>query len=140
MMRTYSELIKLPTFKERLNYLLINGRVGALTFGFDRWLNQHFYTSDEWKELRKDIIIRDNGCDLGVKDYDIQESIIIHHMNPIVVDDIINRTPYLLNPEYLICTSFNTHQAIHYSDPELLKVLPIYPVERKPNDTIPWKT
>lgn len=140
MIRTYSELIKIPTFEERLSYLMLNGKVGAETFGFDRWLNQRFYTSEEWQQLRNDIIVRDNGCDLGVKGYDIQDMIIVHHMNPIVSDDIINCTPYLLNPEFLICTSFDTHQAIHYQTADMLKISPIYPIERKPNDTCPWKS
>ena len=139
MILTYSELIRLPTFKERLSYLLLHGRVGAETFGFDRWLNQHFYRSEEWKQLRRKIIIRDNGCDLGVDGYDIQGAILVHHMNPIVSDDIVNCTPYLMNPDFLISTSFDTHQAIHYENAELLKVAPIYPTERKPNDTCPWK-
>lgn len=139
MILTYKELIKLPTFEERLSYLMLHGRVGEETFGFDRWLNQQFYTSEEWKKLRRDIIIRDNGCDLGIDDYDIQEDILVHHMNPIVTDDIVNCTPYLLNPDFLISTSFNTHQAIHYGNAEMLKVAPIYPTERKPNDTCPWK-
>lgn len=139
MILTYSELIRLPTFEERLSYLLLHGRVGAETFGFDRWLNQHFYRSEEWKQLRRKIIIRDNGCDLGVDGYDIQGAILVHHMNPIVSDDIVNCTPYLMNPDFLISTSFDTHQAIHYENAELLKVAPIYPTERKPNDTCPWK-
>lgn len=139
MILTYNELIRLPTFEERLSYLLLQGRVGAETFGFDRWLNQHFYRSEEWKQLRRKIIIRDNGCDLGVDGYDIQGAILVHHMNPIVADDIVNCTPYLMNPDFLISTSFNTHQAIHYENADLLKVAPIYPTERKPNDTCPWK-
>jgi len=139
MILTYNELIRLPTFEERLSYLLLHGRVGAETFGFDRWLNQHFYRSEEWKQLRRKIIIRDNGCDLGVDGYDIQGAILVHHMNPIVADDIVNCTPYLMNPDFLISTSFNTHQAIHYENADLLKVAPIYPTERKPNDTCPWK-
>lgn len=139
MILTYNELIRLPTFEERLSYLLLHGRVGAETFGFDRWLNQHFYRSEEWKQLRRKIIIRDNGCDLGVDGYDIQGAILVHHMNPIVSDDIVNCTPYLMNPDFLISTSFDTHQAIHYENAELLKVAPIYPTERKPNDTCPWK-
>lgn len=153
MIRTYSELIKLPTFEKRLSYLLLHGKVGVETFGFDRWLNQHFYTSEEWKKLRREIIIRDDGCDLGVQDYiigsdgeriyeyEIEGSILVHHMNPIAVDDIINCTPYLMNPEFLICTSFNTHQALHFKNLEMIKkVAPIYPIERKPNDTCPWKS
>lgn len=139
MILTYNELIRLPTFEERLSYLLLRGRVGAETFGFDRWLNQHFYRSEEWKQLRRKIIIRDNGCDLGVDGYDIQGAILVHHMNPIVADDIVNCTPYLMNPDFLISTSFDTHQAIHYENADLLKVAPIYPTERKPNDTCPWK-
>ena len=139
MILTYNELIRLPTFEERLSYLLLHGRVGAETFGFDRWLNQHFYRSEEWKQLRRKIIIRDNGCDLGVDGYDIQGAILVHHMNPIASDDIVNCTPYLMNPDFLISTSFDTHQAIHYENAELLKVAPIYPTERKPNDTCPWK-
>lgn len=139
MILTYNELIRLPTFEERLSYLLLHGRVGAETFGFDRWLNQHFYRSEEWKQLRRKIIIRDNGCDLGVYGYDIQGAILVHHMNPIVADDIVNCTPYLMNPDFLISTSFDTHQAIHYENADLLKVAPIYPTERKPNDTCPWK-
>ena len=139
MILTYNELIRLPTFEERLSYLLLHGRVGAETFGFDRWLNQLFYRSEEWKQLRRKIIIRDNGCDLGVDGYDIQGAILVHHMNPIVADDIVNCTPYLMNPDFLISTSFNTHQAIHYENADLLKVASIYPTERKPNDTCPWK-
>ena len=139
MILTYNELIRLSTFEERLSYLLLHGRVGAETFGFDRWLNQHFYRSEEWKQLRRKIIIRDNGCDLGVDGYDIQGAILVHHMNPIASDDIVNCTPYLMNPDFLISTSFDTHQAIHYENAELLKVAPIYPTERKPNDTCPWK-
>ena len=141
MIRTYSELIKLPTFEERLQYLLLKGSVGAETFGFDRWLNQQFYTSKLWRDdIRPKIIARDLGCDLGVEGYDIHESIIIHHMNPILTKDIVYCTPFLLNPEFLICTSFNTHQAIHYENAEMLKIAPIYFTERKPNDTCLWKT
>lgn len=151
MVRTYSELIKLPTFEERLSYLLLSGKVGAETFGFDRWLNQHFYKSEEWKKLRRQIIIRDNGCDLAVQDYiygvngeklykyEIQGSILVHHMNPIAADDIVNCTPYLMNPDFLISTSFKTHQALHYERATLSKKPPIYLNERKPNDTCPWK-
>ena len=136
--RTYTELSSFKTFEERFEYLKLDGIVGAETFGFDRWLNQNFYHSKEWKTLRRDIIVRDNGCDLGIDGYDISGDIIIHHMNPITIDDIINVTAYLMNPDYLICTSLNTHNAIHYSYKEL-KGIPIYPVERKPFDTCPWK-
>lgn len=135
MERTYSELITIPTFKERYEYLRLNGVVGEDTFGWDRYLNQNFYRSDEWKSLRDRIIIRDNGCDLGVEGYEINSRIYIHHMNPISIRDITDATEYLMNPEFLICTSFNTHQAIHYGDETLLVTEPII---RKPNDTTLW--
>lgn len=134
--KTYSELIMLPTFEERFRYLNLNGIVGEETFGFDRYLNQLFYRSDEWRSLRDDIIIRDNGCDLGLEGYDIFGKIIIHHMNPITVKDIERRSEYLLNPEYLICVTHNTHNAIHYGDESLLLLAPI---ERSKNDTCPWR-
>ena len=134
--KTYSELITLQTFEERFRYLNLNGVVGEETFGFDRYLNQLFYRSDEWRSLRDDIIIRDNGCDLGLEGYDIFGKIIIHHMNPITVKDIENRSEYLLNPEYLICVTHNTHNAIHYGDESLLLLTPI---ERSKNDTCPWR-
>ena len=136
MNRTYSELIQLKTFKERYEYLRLGGQVGADTFGFDRYLNQIFYRSPEWRSMRDQIIVRDNGCDLGIEGREIYGRIYIHHMNPIVVKDLTNRTDLLLNPEYLITTTFNTHQAIHYSDEGIL--IPD-PIERKPNDTCPWK-
>lgn len=135
MERTYSELITIPSFKERYEYLRLNGVVGEDTFGWDRYLNQNFYRSDEWKSLRDRIIIRDNGCDLGVEGYEINSRIYIHHMNPISIRDITDATEYLMNPEFLICTSFNTHQAIHYGDVTLLVTEPII---RKPNDTTLW--
>lgn len=136
--RTYSELISLPTFEERYEYLRLGGRVGRETFGFDRYLNQAFYKTDEWLALRDQIIIRDNGCDLGMPDRKIPEGvrILVHHMNPITMEDIINRSDYLLNPEYLICTIKNTHDAIHYSDAGLLITGPVI---RTKNDTCPWK-
>lgn len=136
MIRTYSELCKFQTFKERFEYLRLDGQVGQSTFGFDRYLNQIFYKTKEWKSMRNKIIIRDDGCDLGIEGRDIYGRIYIHHMNPLMVKDLLDRTDLLLNPEYLICTSFNTHQAIHYSDENLLI---LDPVERKPNDTCPWK-
>lgn len=114
--RTYSELIQLPTFEERLEYLRLHGKVGADTFGFDRYLNQLFYTSIEWRHLRDSIIVRDNGCDLAIPEFEIVGKIYIHHLNPLTKDDIINKTDYLLNPEYLVCTSFDTHQLIHYDN------------------------
>lgn len=136
IIKTYSELIKLPTFEERFQYLKLNGDVGVETFGFDRYLNQAFYSSDEWKSIRNQVIIRDNGCDLGIEGREIYKRIIIHHMNPITKEDLLYRTEYLLNPEYMICTMKNTHDAIHYGDENLLFK---EPVERKPNDTCPWR-
>lgn len=135
--KTYSELMELPTFEERYEYLRLGGKVGEDTFGFDRYLNQIFYKSDEWKSIRNKVITRDNGCDLGMPDREIRgERILVHHMNPITKEDIINRSDILLNPEYLITTVDNTHQAIHYGDSELLYKDPIV---RTPNDTCPWK-
>jgi hypothetical protein len=136
IIRRYSELRHLETFKDRFDYLKLDSSVGAETFGFDRYLNQIFYSSPEWKKARREVIIRDNGCDLGVAGYDIQGQIIIHHMNPISREDIINRSDILLNPEYLICTVLNTHNAIHYSDESILSLLP---TERRKNDTCPWR-
>lgn len=136
IIRTYSELITLPTFEERYRYLKLNGRVGEETFGFDRYLNQIFYRSKEWQRLRDEIIVRDNGCDLGIEGREIYGRILIHHMNPISKDDILNRSDFLLNPEYLICTVKNTHDAIHYGDEELLVTIPR---ERSKYDTCPWK-
>ena len=136
IIRTYSELIKLPTFIERYEYLRLGGVVGEETFGFDRYLNQLFYRSDEWKRIRDEVIIRDNGCDLGIEGHDIHSRIIIHHMNPITKVDILRRSEFLLNPEYLICTIKSTHDAIHYGDESLLITAPI---ERYENDTCPWR-
>lgn len=137
MLRTYTELSKLKTFEERFKYLRLNGRVGKETFGFDRIFNQVFYKSDEWLAVRDFVIVRDNGCDLGVEGYDINgQRILIHHMNPISLEDIEKRTEILMNPEYLITTIHNTHQAIHYGDENLLIKLPR---ERTKNDTCPWK-
>lgn len=135
--RTYSELIKLSTFEERYEYLRLGGKVGEDTFGFDRYLNQIFYKSPEWLRVRNYVITRDGGCDLAMPDREIREAkILIHHMNPITKEDILNRSDYLLNPEYLICTIKNTHDAIHYGDSELLYK---DPVERSKNDTCPWR-
>ena len=136
IIRTYSELITLPTFEERYEYLRLNGKVGEDTFGFDRWLNQVFYKSDIWLKTRDKIIIRDNGCDLGILGREIYGKILVHHMNPIMAKDILDRTEFLLNPDYLICTSKNTHDAIHYSDSGILITAPI---ERSKNDTCPWR-
>lgn len=135
--RTYSELSKLKTFKERYEYLKLSSVVGEDTFGYDRYLNQQFYKSIAWKRVRDLVIIRDNGCDLGIDDRYINSRIYIHHMNPITKSDIINLTEYLLNPEYLICVSKNTHDAIHYGSEELLYTN--HMVERRPNDTCPWR-
>lgn len=136
MIRTYTELCSIPTFKERFEYLSLKGAVAADTFGFDRYLNQHFYQSKEWKRLRDQIIVRDLGCDLGMEGYEIHGKIIIHHMNPILQRDILDRSDFLLNPEYLICTTHLTHNAIHYGDDNLLSK-PL--VERTKNDTCPWR-
>lgn len=136
IIRTYSELIELPTFEERFQYLQLNGKVGKDTFGFDRYLNQNFYRSIEWKRVRDEVIIRDNGCDLGIEDRLIGNRILVHHMNPIDDKSILDMTDILLNPEYLICVSHQTHNAIHYGDENQLIKLPII---RSKNDTCPWK-
>lgn len=137
IIRTYSELILLSSFQERYEYLKLDGIVGEDTFGFDRYLNQQFYKSAEWKRIRDLVIVRDNGCDLGIDGYFIQGRVYIHHMNPIRQKDIISKTSLLIDPEYLICVSHDTHNAIHYGDEKLLRRDPI---ERRPNDTCPWKT
>ena len=134
--RTYSELITFPTFEERFKYLQLNGQVGESTFGFDRYMNQVFYRSQKWKSIRDFVIIRDCGCDLGVEGYDIHGKIIIHHMNPLSMRDIETESDFLLNPDFLICTTHNTHNAIHYGDENLLVTAP---VERTKNDTCPWR-
>lgn len=136
IIRTYSELITLPTFEERFNYLKLKGQVGKDTFGFDRWLNQIFYRDPEWKSIRDYVIVRDNGCDLGIDGYEINGRILVHHMNPISKEDILERSKYLLDPEFLISTVHSTHNAIHYGDEDLLIKTPI---ERTKNDTCPWK-
>lgn len=136
MIRNYSELITLRTFKERFEYLKLDGIVGEETFGFDRYMNQIFYKSKEWASVRREVIIRDNGCDLGVDGYEIHGKILIHHMNPINLSDIVHKTDELLNPDYLITTVLSTHNAIHYGDASLL---PALPVERRANDTCPWR-
>lgn len=136
MIRTYTELSKLKTFKERYEYLKIGGKVGEDTFGFDRYLNQVFYKTPEWRSARDAVIVRDCGCDLGVEGHDIYGKIIVHHMNPITMEDIVKRSDFLINPEYLITTVHSTHNAIHYGDESLL---PIVPVERTKGDICPWK-
>lgn len=135
-MRTYSELILLPTFEERFQYLKLGGTVGQITFGYERYLNQLLYSSDEWKRCRRKVIIRDLGCDLACEGYELQDKILIHHMNPITVDDILQRNPRVFDLENLICTSHNTHNAIHYGDESLLLRAPI---ARTKNDMCPWK-
>lgn len=134
--RTYTELSKLNTFKERFDYLALDGSVGIDTFGHSRYLNQKLYQSPEWLSVKNQVIIRDNGCDLGIEGYGIPKYVTVHHMNPITIEDIVNKNPDILNPEYLISTTRRTHQAIHYGAghaPEL------EPIERLPNDTCPWK-
>lgn len=139
MIRTYTELIKLPTFEERYEYLRLRGKIGEDTFGFDRWINQDFYTSREWRKFRREIISRDLGCDLASKDRPFLqgEVIVIHHMNPIDKRDIVGHSDFLMNPEYVIATTDNTHKAIHYGDRSLLKQFE--PVIRVVNDTCPWR-
>ena len=134
--KRYSELITIPTYEERFKYLQLKGAVGNDTFGYDRYLNQILYNSPEWKRLRNQIIIRDNGRDLGCEGYEIYGRILIHHMNPITVEDIVSRDPIVFDPENLICVSHNTHNAIHYGDENLLIMAP---VERIKNDTCPWR-
>jgi hypothetical protein len=137
MIRCYQELKGIPDFKGRYEYLKLLGSVGEITFGGNRYLNQSFYRSSEWKRVRNIVIVRDNGCDLGVDGYDIHGKIFIHHMNPLMIKDITNATEFLLDPEYLICVSHLTHNAIHYGDEDLLPSNSI--VERAPNDTVPWR-
>ncbi len=135
--RTYSELITFPTFEERFEYLKLSGRVGDETFGRDRYLNQLLYQrSDEWKSSRREVILRDNGCDLGCEGYEIYGQIIVHHMNPITIDDVMNLDPKVFDPEFLISTMHRTHNAIHYGHADLLITAPI---ERRKNDTCPWR-
>lgn len=134
--KTYSELIRLSTFEDRFRYLKLHGAVGIDTFGADRYFNQKFYRSPEWKRIRNHVMVRDNGCDLGIEGRDILGKVIIHHMNPFTIDDLTgDDVMELLNPEYLICVSHDTHNAIHYGDESLL---PEIFVERRPNDTCPW--
>lgn len=137
MSRRYSSLILLPSFKERFDYLNLQGVVGDETFGYDRYLNQLFYRSPEWRRVRDKVIIRDNGCDLGISDRPIFGKVLIHHLEPITLRDINERNPIIMDPENLICCSFETHNAIHYGSWELI---PKDLIERQPNDTCPWKT
>jgi hypothetical protein len=135
MTRTYSELSRLYTFEERYEYLKMDGEVGQSTFGFDRYVNQKFYTSYEWRYIRHHVIFRDNGCDLGIPGYDIYTDVLIHHMNPVSIDDIVHRESWILNPEYLITTTQRTHNAIHYGRENLY---PEVVTARTPNDTKLW--
>lgn len=136
MIKRYSEISKLKTFKERFEYLKLDGEVGKSTFGFDRYLNQQFYRSREWRQLRNHIIVRDNGCDLGIEGTEIYGKIYIHHMNPVTISDLINNVDYIMDPESLISCSFDTHNAIHYGNFDLVN---IQFIERKPNDTCLWR-
>lgn len=133
--RTYTELSWLPAFEDRYHYLALHGQVGEATFGYDRWVNQKFYRSREWKHIRDHVIVRDNGCDLGVDGYDIHDRIIIHHMNPMAVADLVHGNNDIVDPEYLISVTHNTHNAIHYGDERLL---PRPPAVRGPGDTKLW--
>ena len=135
MIRTYSELIRIPTFEDRFEYLKLKGNVGESTFGFDRYLNQAFYRSKEWKQLRNEIILRDHGCDMALEGYEIFDQVFIHHMNPITQDMIIHRDECIMDPDYLICVSLLTHNAIHYGDYNLIDNRL---VERRPGDTLLW--
>ena len=134
--KTYSEVIQLPTFLDRYRYLRIGGRVGVETFGYDRYLNQTLYRTPEWKRFRREIILRDNGCDLGCEGYEIVGNILVHHIEPITVEDVLKRDPKIFDPDNAISTSLNTHNAIHYGDESLLITEPL---ERTKNDTCPWK-
>lgn len=137
--RTYTELIQLPTFIERFRYLKLGGKVGEETFGWERYLNQDFYRSTEWRAFRREIVIRDHGCDLGLDGYEFAEgeTIFIHHMNPIDTHDILYQTKFLMNPEYVISVRGRTHQAIHYGDESM--IMEFEPIVRTPNDTCPWR-
>lgn len=135
MIRSYSELRRLQTFEERYHYLALRGSVGAATFGFDRHINQAFYTSRQWKQIRHHVILRDNGCDLGIEGYEIFDRVYVHHMNPMEVEDIVHGDDSILDPEFLICVTHKTHNAIHYGDE---KQLPRRLVDRFPGDTQLW--
>ena len=135
--KTYSNLIQISSFIERYRYLRLGGKAGEITFGNERYLNQLLYRSPEWKRFRRDIILRDNGCDLGLDGYSIPGRIIIHHINPITIEDVYERSPAIFDENNVVCVSSRTHNAIHYGDEELLMIDDL--VERKPNDTIPWR-
>ena len=137
IIRTYNELVRLPTFEERYEYLKLTSLVGDSTFGYERYLNQAFYRSPEWKRVRRQVILRDKGCDLGIEGRDIIDRIEIHHITPITIEDIETASQILLDPDNLICCSPNTHKAIHYGESNL--ITPSEPTVRKPNDTCPWR-
>ena len=136
MIRTYYELSRIKNFEDRFKYLKLHGSVGDATFGFDRYMNQLFYRSKEWKAVRDFVIVRDGGCDLGISGREIQSTILVHHMNPLLPEDIKTSSQLLLNPEYLITTTHSTHNAIHYGDENLLLK---FPSDRRRNDTSPWR-
>lgn len=136
MNKRYSDLKQLSTFEERFNYLKINGSIGIDTFGFNRYLNQDFYHSKEWKSLRQKVILRDKGCDLGIEGHEIVGKAIIHHINPITAEDIVNRDPKVFDMNNVILTNLQTHNAIHYGS---IDSTAKDPIERKPNDTCPWR-
>ena len=136
ILRTYSVLSRIKTFESRFEYLKLKGEVGVATFGFDRYMNQRFYTSRDWKRVRNSVILRDNGCDLGIEGREIFDKIVIHHMNPLVQADLINMTNVVLEPEFLVCTTLQTHNAIHYGDKNQL--IPLDFEDRKPGDTTLW--
>lgn len=136
MIRRYRDLRSLTDIRDRFDYLKLGGQVGSSTFGFDRYLNQTFYKSREWQQARQVVILRDGGCDLGIEGYEIGQGLVVHHMNPITIDDVLARKDEIFDPEFLICVSDRTHKAIHYGDAGLL---PRDPVERKPGDTCPWR-
>jgi hypothetical protein len=135
MIRTFSELRRLPTFEERYEYLRVNSSVGIATFGFERWMNQQFYTSTQWRHVRQVVIARDLGCDMGVPGHEIYDKVIVHHMNPMTIDDVTHGEESILDPEYLVCVSHQTHNAIHYGDASLLAKPPVV---RRPGDTKLW--
>ena len=136
LIRTYSELIKIPTFQERLEYLKLYGIVGQDTFGYDRYLNQRFYSDEAWRRVRRDVIVRDGACDLAIPEMEITDKVIIHHMNPITKEDVLQHSESIIDPEFLICVSDNTHRAIHYGT----EIRQREPLTRFANDTSPWRS
>lgn len=137
MIRRYDELIRYKTLEERFRYLKLNGAVGRETFGFDRYLNQKFYNSSEWKRFRRDMILRDSGCELGLEPYEISGRVVLHHLNPITPEDLVKRSFSLMDPDNVVCVSKEMHDAIHYGDESFLRKYEL--ITRKPGDTVPWK-